>query len=559
MDTPQPRRFWEEPPEPAQSRRRPAYKADAAAESAVMPLPESVMERLEEDIDVAGGPFEESPVYAGCNGRTMFDSAGSEDNTVTVLLPDDQIGSMPAQSLVRIKSRPDGDGHVYLGVVVKGPFAEPDGLRADAPVVVTTTVRGGIFMPRYHGRVQVELMGEDLGNGAVEPPRFRPLPNSPVFVLGAEETALVMRTQGDVRLGLAVGQNSLPVAIPLTKSVLPRHTGILGTTGGGKSTTVSGMIGQLQRTGVATILIDTEGEYTEIDHPAEDQRMLARLSELGREPEGVANTSIYHLIGRDTANPDHHSLHPFSLRLSKISPYSLAGILDLPEAQEERFFKAYDLAKIALERLGIYPRRGSQYDQQQAQDTDEFERGWPGMNLQHLYDIVALGALHTDKRADEWAPSTQEFATEQAKDDLKKLIAGSHLPSSVPSWRALQGKLGRLRRLGIFDQPRGGLNFERLIQPGQVSIVDLSDTDSPQVNNLVIAELLRGVMDHQDEAYARATKQGTSVTPVVIFIEEAHEFLSAERIRRMEALFQQVARIARRGRKRWLGLVFITQ
>ena len=29
--------------------------------------------------------------------------------------------------------------------------------------------------------------------------------------------------------------------------------------------------------------------------------------------------------------------------------------------------------------------------------------------------------------------------------------------------------------------------------------------------------------------------------------------------RKMEVLFQQVARIARRGRKRWLGLAFITQ
>lgn len=44
-----------------------------------------------------------------------------------------------------------------------------------------------------------------------------------------------------------------------------------------------------------------------------------------------------------------------------------------------------------------------------------------------------------------------------------------------------------------------------------------------------------------------------------MFIEEAHEFLSAERIDKMQVLFQQVARIARRGRKRWLGLVFITQ
>ena len=46
---------------------------------------------------------------------------------------------------------------------------------------------------------------------------------------------------------------------------------------------------------------------------------------------------------------------------------------------------------------------------------------------------------------------------------------------------------------------------------------------------------------------------------VMIVIEEAHEFLSADRIKQMPVLFQQVARIARRGRKRWLGLVFVTQ
>ena len=46
---------------------------------------------------------------------------------------------------------------------------------------------------------------------------------------------------------------------------------------------------------------------------------------------------------------------------------------------------------------------------------------------------------------------------------------------------------------------------------------------------------------------------------VLIVIEEAHEFLSEDRIDRMPVLFQQVARIAKRGRKRWLGLCFVTQ
>lgn len=42
-------------------------------------------------------------------------------------------------------------------------------------------------------------------------------------------------------------------------------------------------------------------------------------------------------------------------------------------------------------------------------------------------------------------------------------------------------------------------------------------------------------------------------------IEEAHEFLSGDRADTMPVLFEQVTRIARRGRKRWLGLVFVTQ
>ena len=46
---------------------------------------------------------------------------------------------------------------------------------------------------------------------------------------------------------------------------------------------------------------------------------------------------------------------------------------------------------------------------------------------------------------------------------------------------------------------------------------------------------------------------------MVIIIEEAHKFLSSERAEKMKILFEQVARIAMRWRKRWLGLVFVAQ
>lgn len=519
---------------------------------AVEPVPAKALADLDEEIDAAGGPQHLPAEYEGSVGRTMFDSPASEDNTVTVLLPREQIDQVPSQALVRIDSVPDG--RRYLGVVVAGPFADPDGLRADFPLVVTTVVRGGIFMPRFHGRVQVELLGEEI-DGVLVPPRFRPLPNSPVFVLGPTEMAAALQIAGDVRLGLAVGHENVAVAIPSrSKAVLPRHLAILGTTGGGKSTTVSGLIYRLQQANVATIVIDTEGEYTELREPTSDPTMVRALRQQGREPEGVRGTVLYHLVGRETTSPDHPRRHPFALRFAELSPYAVMEILDLNDAQQERFLKAYDVAKRALERLGIFPTNDR--ERQEALEVDELETGYPRLTLAHLHDVVKLIAAKTAK---EPTPSLTTAAFEQRKAEIEELLTHDQLPGNVASWRALLGKIGRIRRLNVFDRPDCALDYTALIQPGWVSIVDLSDSDSPQINNLVIAQVLRGVQRAQEEAYRRAQEGGEPLTPVEIVVEEAHEFLAAERIRQMPVLFQQVTRIARRGRKRWLGLVFVTQ
>ena len=126
-----------------------------------LPLPQEIFEQIEEESTRAGGEWSEPAEYDTAMGRTMFDLPTSEDNTVTVLLPRDDIHQAPSQALVRIRSI--SESRKYLGIVVACPFAEPDGLRGDAPIMITTAVRGGIFMPRYHGRIQVELLGEEVG------------------------------------------------------------------------------------------------------------------------------------------------------------------------------------------------------------------------------------------------------------------------------------------------------------------------------------------------------------------------------------------------------------
>lgn len=514
---------------------------------------------LDQEIASNGGEIAIDTNCLGSTGMTMFDVPGSEDNLVTVLLPKDKIRSIGAHSLVEIRSRlkeNGGDGRTYRGIVVAGPFHEPDGIRADANVMITTTVHGGIFMPNFHGKVLIELLGE-VSDGIMMPPRFRPLPNSPVFVLSSEETAKVLKVDADpgITLGMAIGHDDIEVKVPSNKkTVLPRHIGILGTTGGGKSTTISGLMSQFQQNGIATIVIDTEGEYTHINKPAEDKTMIQLCQRRGIDIKGVQGLKVYHLMGRKTRAENPTPIEAFSLSFSSLSPYAAADILGLNEAQFGRFFKAYDAAKKILKDLGIYPKREQE---REAFEIDEFDTGYPNITLTLLIDVAGL-ILNIV------APGGSSIVrTDFMKnnDTVNRIIDGvARTTDSESSWKALLGKLWQLDRAKIFDIYKGkSIPFKQLIVPNTVSIIDLSDSDSTLINNIVIANLLRGLQQVQEEAYNNAIGQGKEPTPVSIIIEEAHEFLSKEKIGKMSNLFQQVARIARRGRKRWLGLVFVTQ
>ena len=540
--------------------------------------------RLDADIQSAGGEIAPDPFVEGAIGTTMFDLPGSEDNTITVLLSQENAHALPSQALVRIKSRKGDNVKQYLGIVSAGPFAEPDSLRGDSHMLVTVATRGGRYEPPYHGRVQLTILGEELANGSLCPPRLRPLPNSPVFALSDEESTKVLKASGDIRMGCVVGYEKVIVGVPSDKKfVLPRHTAILGTTGGGKSTTVARFVQQAQAAGMAVILLDVEGEYTHLHEPTTNVDMLAALEERGLKERGLPQgvMTLYHLVGRETANPDHPAVKPFSLQFARLSPYTAAEILGLTEPQQQRFMQAYDIAKEVLRDLGIFPEFKDENQERIAMEIDEFERGYPRLTLTMMMDVVGACRRMVEnakeekgekgekgEKVAEFEPKDGQLATPNGKETLKKKIHAAGRLDSPVSWRALLGRLGRLERLKVFDSPSpsgGPLNYKNLLKPGSVSIIDLSDSGMSELTNIVISDMLRGVQEAQDEAYLKyekAKKENTGAlapTRTVIIIEEAHEFLNSDRIEKMKILFQQVARIAKRGRKRWLGLAFVTQ
>ena len=532
-------------------------------DSVVRETPEdALMEELE-----GLEPLAASPDGDGVVGWTMFDTPTARDDTVVALLPRDNIGKVPNRGLVRIESREDR--RTYLGIVQEGPFAEPDGIRGDAPLVVTVQARSGrMLLPQFHGRVHIEIMGQRSGN-AVAPPRFRPLPSSPVYLLDAEETRELLRCEGDMGLGLASGHDDLEVGIPSErKSVLPRHMGVLGTTGAGKSTTVSRLIQQAQRAGMAVVLLDVEGEYAEIGRPADSVEMLELLAERGMEAEGVSGTTLYHLAGTETTNPGHPDRREFSPPFSRLSPYMVCEILGLSDAQETRYWQAYEACKVLLRELGIFPQRvmgrTDEEDERRIERLDEFGEGYPGMRLQALLDVVSA-FLHSVERQ-EGSPRLYSAEFRGQADRVMGRVRQVRADSAV-SWRALRARLFRLMRLNVFDQLEAGhasrgvgpIAYDRLVAPGTVSIIDLSDMEAPELRNLVIADVIRGVEEAQEGAFEAATRSASDLPRTLVVVEEAHEFMSAERIRRMPNLFGTVSRIAKRGRKRWLGLVFVTQ
>lgn len=531
---------------------RPQSELALFSEDDLTRLPESFLEPI---TDVSR--YNEPEDAIGAVGRTMFDTPGAQDGSITVLLPKDTIEAVPIQSMIRISSE---DGRRYLGIVTSGPFAEPDGLRADANVIVTTSVRGGILMPRYHGRVQVELLGEEI-DGRLAPPRFRPLPNSPVHILGPEEKLAALHPDGDLRLGVLMGDPDVTIGIPSDrKSVLPRHLAVLGTTGGGKSTTIGRLISQAQAADVAVVLLDTEGEYVQICEPTDDAGMTAALERRGMAPAGVPNTHLLHLVGTDTANPNHPQRTEFGLSFSALSPYTVAEIVNMSDAQQERFLRTVDVAKQVMRDLKIFPTNPD--EERQAWELNEFEEGYPGLTLSKIIDLASVFLAVADHAStDDLELYNREFQGSQAMAAILKRVNATK-PTHAVSWRATLARLWRLHRMRIFDQPRNpSLNYDELLRPGHVSIIDLSGTDSPIINNIVIADMLRNIQRAQDSAYQEWERRGAPGQPrkALVIIEEAHEFLSADRIAKMPILFEQVARIAKRGRKRWLALAFVTQ
>jgi DNA helicase HerA-like ATPase len=405
---------------------------------------------------------------------------------------------------VRIED-PLGSRTGFLGRIVAGPFYSQREAAAASGVPLVNGLSGEMTI-----LAEIELQGE-LVDGRSRASKSRPVSRAAVWELSAAEVGELLGFSGDMVLGAISGQDDVWLRLQSKhKGVLPRNLGIFGTVGSGKSNTAQVVVEEAAANGWAVIVLDVESEYTEMDGPLGETSLLRRLTHFEKAPGGVADFQVFHPASCTSERP---SSEPFTLRLADFETSVIAELLQTTVAERNALLDC-------IEHL-----EGRAKTKLATRDAE---------TLEPLLDPSPQAAL----------PFTLRSLKERANDRSSR-------STDFFDYTGLSAKLMWLLQSGAFDQSNmRSLDPQRMLTPGRVTVLDVSVANDI-VKNLVTADLLRKAF-----AYKVAREQAP---PTLLVIEEAHSFISREKAQTMHATLQMLRSVARRGRKRWLSLAFVSQ
>jgi hypothetical protein len=431
-------------------------------------------------------------------GHVDWDAPSATNERVVLRSPGTTRSRLLRNQFVRIEDR-SGSGAVFLGRILAGPFFPVPVGGGDQPDSPDAAILA-----------EVEVQGE-LTAGRPHDTSNRPAPGSAVYALAADEVNDLLGCAGDMLLGTLSGRDDLTVSLQSdNKEVLPRNVGIFGTVGSGKSNTTQVLIEEAAAHGWAVIVLDVEGEYVAMDAPCREDRLMPGLLRAGRAPAGVADFHVLHPASCASAREDSQA---FTLRLADFEVSVIAELLQASLSERNALLDCVDHFEI---------KARSKVASSEAESLLRLLDASPQANL-------PFTLRHLRDRAGERSSRSSEMF----------------------DYLGLSTKLLWLMRSGAFDQPNmSGLDPRAMLQAGRVTVLDVSIANDT-VKNLVTADLLRKTF-----AYKIAHPEAP---PTALVIEEAHSFISREKVHTMQATLQMLRNVTRRGRKRWLATVFVSQ
>ena len=448
---------------------------------------------------------------------------------------------------------PQGYVNLYGSIVQIGADAVPDSLK-DRNVGL-----------RW---MTVQLVGEGANGQPFELGISQyPMIDDEVHIVTEDDLVNIYgRQQGAefVPIGAISGAENIPALVDVNKLV-SRHCAVVGSTGTGKSTTVAGLINTLIDTdrfpSSRIILIDIHGEY---GNTFKNKANIFRInSGIAQEKKlvvpywAMSFDEFVNFSFGDISDSDRAQIAEYVLRLKKLTIRENA---EKYTYLNEEQITADTPVPFSLKRLFLY-----------------------------LYRLV-FSTHHAPQTGQKFCEIDNDFdpadTTEEFFECDGKKLSGSIEPFYLPTYKAivdrqiylakaslnlkrqllqLQARLSDPRYEFVFNpegfvpSEKGGLNndLDVLLKTwyGEktLSVFDVSGVPSSILIDIV-GIMLRLIYDSL--FWGRKLKQGARERPLLIVMEEAHNYLGTNNNNRASSI---VRRIVKEGRKYGIGAMIVSQ
>jgi uncharacterized protein len=438
-----------------------------------------------------------------------------------------------------------------VGSFVRIPQGYHDlyGIISDVGATATpeTLVDSGARGDRW---IKIQLVGEVVEATFERGISQYPAINDQVHLVVEEDLARIYGTAdtGQVTIGRLSGAESIPVRVDLDKLVT-RHSAVLGSTGAGKSTTVTSLlrslsVGQGENSGFPSarvLLIDIHGEYG---------RALGEVAKVFR-------------------------VNPLENEERLYVPY---WALNLDDLLTFLLGKTEEKALTAIQERIL-----------NAKSTVAVQQQYPGVDVNSLtadsplpFSLKSLWFQLIDPEIRTWLENTQQNSAQTAPGDAQTLTAPTYPLPGQGNTSPFANKTNVLSIRRQLDQLRSRLldrQYDFMLHPGpwEPDLAGVPQSDLPElleswlghdrpitvldlsgVPSSILMRLIGGILNITYEAlfWSREKSEGGRSRPLLVVMEEAHRYLGRED---SSLARDAVQRIVKEGRKFGLGAMIVSQ
>jgi hypothetical protein len=398
--------------------------------------------------------------------------------------------------------------------------------------------------------MKVQLVGEVVETTFERGIGQYPAINDQVHLVVEEDLSRIYGANnlGQITVGRLSGAESIPVRVDLDKLVT-RHSAVLGSTGSGKSTTVTSLlrslsVGQAPEFGFPSariLLIDIHGEYANALGDA------AKVFRVNPRQEQSPLFVPYWAISLAEL---------LTFLLGKTEEKALAAVQDNIFSMKVASAKAKPYLGVELNSLTA-------------------DSPLP-------FSLKALWAKLIDPEIKTWNENTQQTSAQTVAGDAEALIAPTYPlpgPGGAPPFANKTNVLSIRRQL---DQLRSRLldkKYDFMLHPGpwEPDLTGTPASDLPElleswlghdrpitvldlsgVPSLVLMRLVGGILNiiYESLFWSRERAEGGRMRPLLVVMEEAHRYLGHDN---ENPARDAVQRIVKEGRKFGLGAMIVSQ